>query len=262
MHFNFSFNKAFSDLFDNKKYAFELLYLIILMIVLNIVASFSQLKLLPTLGYLIWLGYLFLMCNNIINGKEPVLADIFSNSKGRNIFIVALKFFGLALIYGLLLAVILLILSMLFMALLSVPKNKAIIFSVIVSFPFFLFVSYFSTFLYSENLKFRDGLNLKKALLSFKLAWKDYLAVFAFLIIFYILCIVAAMPIFLVLGVLAAFMMKSSLHSNYSTISSISIVLGTIWGNSFGFVLGYFYHNILAQIYKYTLVKINDKNLS
>lgn len=262
MHFNFSFNKAFSDLFDNKKYAFELFSLIILMIVLNIVAQFSQLKLLPILGYWVWLGYLFLMCNNVINGKEPVLADIFSNSKGRNIFLIALKFFGLALVYGIFIGILWLILSMLFTNLFAMPKNNALILSILVSFPLFLFVSFFSLLLFSENLKFRDGFNLKKALLSFKCAWKDYLAVFVFLIIFYILCIVAVIPVFLVLGVLAGGMVKSGLHINYSMISAISLILGTIWGNTFGFVLGYFYHNILAQVYKYTLVKINDKNLA
>lgn len=257
MELHFSLKKAWTDLFSNRKYVLELLSLMALMSVLMLVAQFSSLKLLPILGYVIWLGYLLLMCNNIINGKEPVLADIFSNLKGRNIFAVPLKFMVLGLIYGMFLGILWIITFLIFNNFLSMSSNNALIFSILISIPLLFFISFLGVLLYSENLQIRDGFNLKKGWTSFKYAWKDYLATVGFGVVAYILCVLVMVPIIILFALFLGFLVKSGIQIPKTTISLCSNTLGIVLGNFIGFPLGYFYHHILAQAYKYSLTKMN-----
>lgn len=257
MQLNFSLKKAWDDLFCDKKYALELFSIILLLILLTIVSIFTPLKLLPILGYIIWSGYFVLMCNNIINDKQPALADIFSNTKGRNIFATGLKIIGLSLIYGICFGLFWFITNLILAKIMLLPQKSVLLFIILISIPLVLFVALIEGLLLSENLKFSDGFNLKKGLSSFKYAWKDYLASVGFLILANFVSIFIIFFTALIFGTILGILIKSGMSLDKTTISNYSSVSGVIIGNLLGIPLGYFFNHILAQIYKYTLTKIN-----
>lgn len=257
MQLNFSLKKAWTDLFSNKKYVVELALLMLLMIVLELVAAFSSLKLLPILGYLIWTGYVVLMYNNIINNREPVLEDVFANAKGRNIIASGLKLVGIGLVYGFGLGVFAGLATFILTKVLHFQGNIALLSVVLISLPLVVFMTLFGGLLFAENLKFSDGFNLKKGVGSFKNAWKEYLCAFGFLIIMYLLVCGAIVLIGLLFGTFVGLLIKSGIVIEKTVLHNCSMAFGSVLGNVFGFPLGYFFSHIIAQCYKYSLTKIN-----
>lgn len=256
MQFNFSLKKAWKDLFGNKQYVLEFSSMLLLMIVLYSISIFTEFKLLPILGYFIWIGYLSLMCNNVINGREPVLADIFSNAEGRNIFVVSFKFISVGTIYGLVFGIIGGLICSIFPKLFSLPAQNVLIATAIILLPLMMLFSLLSGFLFSENLKFSEGFNLKKIVNSYKAAWKDYLATFGIFILMYLSSIVVIILVVTVFAVLILGLSKAGMPLDSLGIHNYSKVFGQLIGNLLGFPMGYLFNHIVAQTYKYSLTKI------
>lgn len=264
MTLNFSLRKAWSDLTSNKKNLFGLLLMALLFIMFDFLDLVFKTKTSASYCGVLFSGYLALMANNIIINAEPVLGDILSSTKkGKNIFTAGFKTYGINLIYSLLL----LLIGWGFFSLLykSVIKTLilAILAAILLILPFYIFVSVFGSLLFAENLRFRDGFKLKRAMISFKLAWKEYLVSWGLylILIIAILAIVAAIVCILniiasanpidIMGHPSKMFVMTSLGSKGGNFS------GTILGTIGAVIAGYFSTHLSAQAYKYSLTRMN-----
>lgn len=261
MQLNFSLKKAWTDLFDDRKHTKELLLLWLLLIILYAVGEFTKLSLLPVIAYVLLGGYFVLMSNNIINGREPVLADILSDkTENRNIIAAGLKPIGIGFIYGLVFGIFWGLISLFFTKILMFSALKGFVTAVLISLPVLIIVSIFVTLLFSENLKFSDGFNLKRAFISFKYAWREYLVTLCFQLLMNIVAIIVLFIFCLFVGIIIGLIttiFKTAPALTTSLIKELGQLIGMVVGSLFGLLIGYFYSHLLAQSYKYSLTKMD-----
>lgn len=242
MKLNFSLQKAGIDLVGNKVCQWILFFILIFLIILN---SFRHhfyfgINLFKSLGCFIFAGVLAVMANNIINGNEPIIKNIFIDKEElRKTSFAILNFFLIGFVYSIIgILFILLVCKLAFIFFGSDMKNAPLpafiillLLPTVLFLPFFPFIPIFVNLLFSESLNLKDCLNFAKGFKSIKYAWIDYMLAFLLFALFWMIS---------------------------------SIILGIIPNNVFSpisFILGcYFYNHILAQIYKYSLSKMNEIN--
>lgn len=224
MQLNFSIKKAWTDLFSNKKYVYELFLLMLFFAIIEIIGKVLKIeKIVIWLPLIFFGGYLTLIANNIIKGSEPVLENIFSFKKNnRNLILVGLKSAVLTVSY-LVIIFILGALSILFLNFIKISGNIAFIlyFSIIMFLMVFIFI--LGSLLFSENLRIKDGFNIKRAIASFKLAWGAYILAF---FVYFLMAIIRETNIIFICSILVP--------------------------------IFYFFNHAIAQIYKYTLSKMDE----
>lgn len=259
MEIDFSIKKAWKDLVESKdslKYLFQIGGLLIVFSILDVVLKSN---IFSAIGNTILGGYFLLMMNNIINNRIPVLENISeSKDEDRNIILVILRQIGIGLVYGL---GILIIGGILFYTCLNVLQMNQIlsaVISIILLLPVIVLVS-FSNLLFAENLKFADAFNLGRAYNSLKIAWTKYLTVLG---IYFLITIVAIVVLILIAIplMLASFYFLKSYPTAVLTMETSRIVggiIGSVVGEISAISLSYWYMNAVAQVYKYSLTKMN-----
>lgn len=224
MQLDFSLKTAWDDLVCNKKYIYELFLLVLFFIVTEVIGKTLKIE-----KVLIWLpsaffaGYLTLVANNIIKGSEPVLENIFAFKKSnRNIILVGLKSAVLAVSY-LVIIFILGTLATLFFSFINISGNIAfILYFSIVMFPA-VFIIILGSLLFAESLCVKDGFNIKRAIISFKLAWGNYLLLF---VVYFLMLLIRETNMMFVCAFLV--------------------------------LIFYFFNYAIAQVYKHSLSKMNE----
>lgn len=259
MTLNFDLKKPWTDLAESKPNIKYLILIGLLMIVLGVIDLALKTKTFSSIGNIILGGYFILMINNIIHDKKPILEDL-SNSSGseRNLFFIILKIFGIGIVYGLAMITIGIILFLIFLKGLMLDMRISVIALIVFLLPLLILLS-LSNLLFAENLKFSDAFNIKKAVKSFSIAWKEYLIAFILNILLVVLAILLLIIIAIPLGIIVALVFK--LMTFIPDIILISKFVGGIFGIVIGelgaIIISYWYLNILAQAYKYSLTKMN-----
>lgn len=264
MVLNFSLRRAWIDLTSDKKNIFGLLSMALLFIMFDFLNLVFKTKTSNMYCSILLGGYFALLANNIITNSEPVLENILSNTKkGKNIFSAGFKTFAINLIYSILLLLIGWgLFSLLYK---SVIKTLvlAIIAAVLLILPLYIFVSVFGSLLFAENLRFRDGFKLKKAIISFKLAWKEYLISCGLYLTLLIATLVIVLAIACVINIImnpnpAVFMTHTPRIFLMTSLGTKSgILAGDILGSIGAVIAGYFSTHLSAQAYKYTISRMN-----
>lgn len=259
MEINYGIKKVWKDLVESKE-SLKYLYLITgLMLLAGVFDAILKVNLFYSLCNLALVGYFVLMVNNIIHDKKPVLENLGAqNGDDRNLFLIILQIIGISFVYALALIIIGLILFAIFAGALklSIPISATLM--IILLLPLLILTSFYNL-LFAENLKFSDAFNLKKAYNSLKLGLPKYLAVFGINILlcfgFVLFLIAVAFPF----GIGVAMFFKSyPIVSNVKEVSQlIGRIFGSFIGTGFGIMITYWYQNVTAQIYKYTLSKMN-----
>jgi len=239
MKLNFSFKKAYNDLFSNKKYIWQLLSFTLIYFILNVLEIILKCKDSSGFGYTILFGYLCLMANNIIQEKEPVLANIFN--KKWNIFWIGWKNGIVEIIY----CAALMIPGYLIVISLKHYYGIKILFGIIllcITFlPLIIFIWVSSFILFSENLSITESFNLIKSFKSFKYVWKEYL----FSSSLYVICFTLMYVIYAIFHIF---------FKNFYFDQTANLVM-----YSFLVISNYFCLHFIAQSYKYSLSKINPQ---
>lgn len=258
MTLNFGLKKTWNDLIESKQRLNYLIGFGVLVVVLSLVDVFLKVKIFSSIGNLILGSYYILMMNNIINNRIPILEDLGNvESKERHLTAVVLKNIGIGLVYSFILVLIGVIL---FMVLKSFMLTQA---QVLISL-FLLFIPVFLLFpfinlLFAENLAFKDAFNIKRAIKSFIFAWKQYLAVYGIYLLAAILAFAVLFGILVPLSISIVFLLKSfpALVITRETGRLIGGIIGTVGGEILSIFLSYWYMNVMAQVYRYSLLKMN-----
>ena len=259
MEIDLSPGKMWNDLIESKESLKYLLIIGLVLIVLGIIDVFLKVKILSSIGTLFLGGYFILMINNIIHERKPILEDLEkSQSKERGLGTVTLKNMGIGFIFAFCLLTIGIILFLLFVKLVMLNITQAIIVLIIFLLPLIVIVS-LCHLLFAENLKFSDAFNIKKAIASFKIAWGKYLMVFGIYILLIVLVFTLLMIILVPLIMSLIMMLKNypALILTKETTKLIGGILGSSFGEIGGIILSYWYYNAVAQVYKYSLTKMN-----
>lgn len=258
MEINFSPAKIWNDLVESKERLKYLYQIIAILMVLNIFDAILHVKIFGSIGNLFLYAYFTLMANNIIQDRKPILEDLGkSGDDKRNIFLVTLKGIGISLVYGIGLAVLILILFLTFSKVLMLNKMQLITLSIILLLPFMILMSIINL-LFAETLNFGDAFNIKKALESFKLAWGKYLAIFGINILLVIVLFVLLMLILMPIGISLVLALKSypAIALTKELGALIGRILGSIFGTIGAVIIQTWYMNASAQVYKYSLTKM------
>lgn len=265
MKLNFSLKKAWTDLFSDKKYIWQLLAVATLYMIIELSGDIYQIKGPKFLATIIIGGYTSLIAYNIINSKEKVLDNIFNNSEtNKFLLLVGLKATLINSIYMLLPLVPTFYLGVYF-GLMHFPTALAITITMIILSPILFYTTIFPTITFAETLKFTDGFNFIKAFKTLKAAWKDYLLCF-------LIMLVILFGLF-ILGFLIynLFVLKQNKSLNInSIISYFSHMNWSFFSNelpqnslflSFGCVISSFFGtHLVAQVYKNTLILNKENN--
>ena len=242
MNLHFSFNKAYTDLFNNKKYVWELLSFVLMFYVVELFQSVIKSSSSNSFISIMLGGYLCIMANNIIHDKEPVLGDIFKRKDNKISFIFAGFKQGMVQVaYFAVLAIVGCNAASFLKNSYGISNIEAWVLIAVIMLPVIVFLVISSFVLVSENLSFRDGFNLIKALKSFKYAWKEYIIAGALYIISLIL-------IALIISI-AEMIFKNQITSQVgAVITYLTIVISS-----------YFSSHLIAQAYKYSLIKMKSQ---
>ena len=242
MKLNFSFQKAFTDLFSDKKHVIALFWIAVGFTVFDIVTSklgnYSSFNVVNIL----LAGYISIMANNIILGQEPVLANIFSNTnKNKNLLLVGFKASVVNIIYYSLP----IFTGFFIVKLLSADLNSKAIIElssiVIITLLLTIFASVSSFTLFSENLSFKQSFNILKSIKSFKYSWGEYLISG----IFYVFVLAGSYSILLPFEFLFH---KIIIISGIVKLTMHLLVI----------LAAYFSNHLTAQAYKYALSNMKD----
>lgn len=259
MEINFGPKKVWNDLKESKESLKYLLYIGLLLIVLCIVDVVVKAKIFSSISSLILGSYFVLMINNIIHDKKPILED-FSASKEekRKFSSIILKSIGIGVVYGLAIFMIGLISFFIFSKALMLNMTLSITLLIILLLPLIILM-FLSNFLFAENLNFGDAFNIKRAFESFKIAWGEYLTVFGINILLAILLFILLMVILVPVSMSMIFLLKSypAFVVTKETANLISGILGAVFGQIGVIIITYWYSNAAAQVYKYSITKMN-----
>lgn len=259
MTLHFDLKKPWTDLVESKENLKYLLGIGILLIVLGIIDIVLKVKIFSSIGNLILGGYFVLMINNIIHDKKPILENLGTPvGEERNLALIILKTLGIGIVYGFGLVILGVILFFLFLKVVLLSMPLAITALIICLMPLLVLIS-LCNLLFAENLKFSDAFNLKKAAISFGIAWKEYLLAFILNILFLIVAIILLVLVAIPLGFIIALLFKSlTLVPNSNEIAKL---FGGMFGATIGqigaIIISYWYLNIVTQAYKYSLSKMN-----
>ena len=242
MQLNFSLKKAWNDLFLKEQYIIQFLSMAALIVLCLLAGELFKMDGASSIPTFIIGAYFCLIRNNIINGSIPAMAEIFKDP---------LKFLraGLGLTFLFVtyaLTFFLIGISIFFIGanVLNLPAFSLTIFVLAITLSVFSLLFAFAKLLFSENLCLKDGFNLSKAMISFKRGTKEYLIIFGFYIILYsvILTII--------------FCTNSFAYNPIDRHVTIALPANTLAMLAI-FMLDYFYNHLLAQTYKYSLLKID-----
>lgn len=259
MEVNFGIKKTWNDLIESKGRLNSFIGIGVLLIILSIVDTILKTKVFSSVGNLLLNGYFILMMNNIINNRTPILEDLgTAENDGRNLFLVILKGIGIGIIYGLGLLAIGVMLFLFLSKIFILNTIQSVITAGILLIPFIVLIS-LCNLLFAENLKFGDAFNIMKAVASFKIAWKKYIAVFCINFVVAILAFLLMFLVILAFGVTITLVLK-----NYPAVvltREASRMAGGIFGSLLGefiaIIISYWYLNAVAQIYRYSLAEMN-----
>lgn len=250
MKLNFSFKKAYYDLFSNKKYIIELLFFPLIYLLDDSLKSAFKLHS-SNIAEALFTGYLCLMANNIIQGNEPILGNLptlanlyVTKDEKTNLLKFDLIWAGfknsiVQLIYFSVLGILGFLTFMILKTYYGFEFLKGIIVTGVLFSPLIMFVNVSLFVLFCENLSFMDSFNLIKSAKSFKHVWKEYLLLNAVLFTYYLA------SLFVVL------IYKHNIFIN-TELSSIIKLLFFL----FSVIFGYFYSHYIAQSYKYALLQM------
>lgn len=242
MQLNFSLKRAWNDLFLKEQYIIQFLSIAALITLCVWVSNFPKMENANHFSYYIIGTYFCLMTNNIIKGSKNALEDIFTPF--LNFIRVSIGLMFLLIVYILIFLIIYLGVLFFIDSILKLSFYPFGIALLMVMFLIFSINFTFARLLFSEKFSFKDGFNLKKAIISFRRGMKEYLIIFAIYIL--INCIIFAIVSYL-----------NSLSFNpLDNHFKITLQVQIFWGLA-TFILDYFYNHILAQTYKYTLSEIN-----
>lgn len=259
MEIDFSPKKVWNDLAESKESLKYLVTIGIVLIILGIVDVFLKVKIFSAIGSLILGGYFILMVNNIIHDRKQILEDLgHSEDENRSLGLIILKTIGIGIVYGFALIIAGVILFLLFSKILMLNLTQSIIALIIFLLPLIILVS-FSNLLFAENLRFGDAFNLRKAINSFKIAWGKYLTIFFLNILLAVLVIIILMLLAFPIGIMITLLLKS--YPSLIITKEVSRLSGGIVGSTIGqlggVIISYWYMNAVAQVYKYSLTKMN-----
>lgn len=259
MEINFGPKKVWNDLVESKESLKYLLSIGLVLIVLSIVDILLKVKIFSSVGSLILGSYFVLMINNIIHDKKPILED-FSNSKGeeRTLGSIILKTIGIGFVYSIAICAIGIISFLIFAKVLMLNITLSISLLVILLLPSVILL-FFSNLLFAENLRFADAFNIKKAVASFKIAWGKYLTIFCINILLAILLFIILMVVLVPVSMSIMLLLKNypALVITKEIAKLISGILGSVFGQIGVIFISYWYLNAAAQVYKYSLSKMN-----
>jgi|GEM_PF-6681911 len=239
--FNFSFNKAYTDLTADKKYIWELLSLVLVFFVIDIMGILFKSKGTSSIGSILVSGYMCLMANNILHSREPVLTNIFATKeKGRNIFWVGFKQNMAQLAYFIILFIAGFFIVQFLSGNYGIKLLEGSIIAAFILLPLIVFSLFASFILFIENLSFKESFNILKAAKSFKYAWKGYL-------------LSGALTILNLVGVSIIVTTLGKVFSNVI----ISQVLN-LFMYSCIIICCYFTSHFITQSYKYALLKMSE----
>lgn len=259
MEINFGPKKVWNDLIESKESLKYFLWIGILTVVLSIVDVVLKAKIFSSIGSLILGSYFVLMSNNIIHDQKPILEDI-SKPKGeeRKLSSIILKYIGIGIVYGLAILLIGIISFLIFTKLLTLNITISISLLAILLLPLVVLV-FFSNLLFAENLNFRDAFNIKKAVESFKIAWSKYLTIWGINILLVILFFILLMVILFPIATSSILLLRN--YPIFAITKETGRLIGGILGSAFGqvgaIIITYWYMNAAAQVYKYSLSKMN-----
>ena len=160
MQLNFSLKRAWTDLFSEKKYVWQLLSVMAIYICLELLGNICGLKGPKFLGSIIIGGYLSLLGYNIINSKDKVLENIFNNSEtNKFILLVGLKIALIESLFLLCLYIPVIILGVILgvtKILVLNPMQFTVLFMVLLS-PVIFFITIFPPTMFSATLNFNQN---------------------------------------------------------------------------------------------------------
>lgn len=259
MEINFGPKKVWNDLVESKESLRYLLSIGLLLIVLSILDTVLKVKIFSSIGNLILGSYFVLMINNIIHDKKPVLENLGAQKdEERKLGSIILKNIGIGLVYGLFIGIIGAVLFFVFLKVLMLNITQTITLLVILLLPLVVLL-YLANLMFAENLKFSDAFNIKKAIASFKIAWGKYLTIFGINIALVILLFVLLMVILVPICLSLIFMLKGYFifAVTKETEKLIGGILGSVFGQFGAIIISYWYLNAAAQVYKYSLTKMD-----
>ena len=260
MEINYSPKKVWNDLIDSKENIRHLIYIALICLVFDIIAESFNLKFLSGVSSMLLGSYFILMINNIIQDKQPILEDLGKNDKPeRDLITIIFKVLGIGIIYGLPTGIAAAFLLFFLLKILSINVILASVILFIILIPMIILIG-FSNLLFAENLKFKEAFNIKKSILCFKSAWKKYITVFLIyiMVILLVFCLlfVFLLPITFLLDMLLK--LNTTANLTTETVKLTGNFLGIIFGTFGQFIVAYWYTNAIAQIYKYSLEKIEQ----
>lgn len=262
MEINFGPKKVWNDLVESKESLKYLFWIGMLLVFLSIIDTVFKVKVFASAGSLILGSYFVLMINNIIHDKKPVLEDL-SKSEGeeRKFGSIILKCIGIGIVYGIAVFAIGIILFLILTKALMLNIPLSITLLIILLLPLIVLI-FFSNLLFAENLKFKDAFNIKKAFNAFKVAWSKYLIIFVLNILLAVVLFILLMIILVPISASIIFMLKSypAFFVTKETGRLISGILGGVFGQVGAILISYWYLNAAAQVYRYSLSKMNNEN--
>ncbi len=232
MKLNFSFKKAYTDLFSDKKYIWGLLSFALIYYIFDLLKSDPLAKLIASF----LLGYICVIANNIIQNKNPVLANIFN--KLWNIYWIGWKIQMVQFLYS----IIIILPGYLIVKFLNdsygVSIFSGIILLCLIFLPVIAFFLISSFVLFSENLSFKQSFNLLKSTKSFKYTWIEHsiTIIYSSIYIVFVIMVVSIINAIINCDQIADFLLYALL--------------------TFGF---YFSSHFIAQSYKYALSQMNPQ---
>lgn len=261
MMLNFNLKRAWDDLLSRPKYVVQLLIVTAICMILELLGDISPVKGPKFLGTIIIAGYTSLLAYNIINSKEKVLENIFNNAETNKFILLAgLKLTLIEAIYFVLVFLPPMFYLIIGFAFSHIPKELSIFLILLILSPILFYLTIFPSITFAQNLKFSDGLNLKKAFKTLKSAWKDYLLCFlimtAILLVLFIIGFVIYNLIILAQnkGLNPHSILFYFSHMNWS-FADLKSPQNSLLFSFAGVISSYFGTHITAQVYKYTLNK-------
>lgn len=259
MEINFGPKKVWNDLVESRENLKYLLSIILLVIIFNIVDVILKTRCFSNVGGVILGSYFVLMINNIIHDKKPILEKLGDfRGRERSLLMIIFKTFCIGLVYGITIGIIGVMLFFIFSKLLMLKLAATITISIILLIPLIILL-FFSNLLFAENLKFSDAFNIKKSIASFKIAWSKYVSLFLINILLFIVLFVILMVVLVPLVMSVIYILKDypALVITKETIKFTSGIIVTPLGAAGGAIIAYWYLNASAQVYKYSLTKMN-----
>lgn len=263
MKLNFSLKRAWGELINQNGYIRDIVSIAVLIIVSGIVDYNIKVQIFAPILTFIYSAYLVLIANNIINDDELDSSKMLHNpDKKKNIISIGFNLIGIGIIYTIIALLIFVIIAGNYVFLSHIKSVFWVvgftILLVLITIALALFISTFPQLLFAEKLDFKNSLNIKKAIISMKFAWLEYLIswLIAGLIIISIACFGALLISFI-------FSLIHHIHWNMTIFSvlkksHLTKLTGPIIGNVGNVFAIYFSTHLCAQAYKYSLTKMNS----